>query len=599
MRIEKINSNQQTFTSKKSVFKYFKNLFSRPSSEKSFETIAASGAAAAIAGIEIQKKKYEAPAVIIKEAPKEKPKTLDEIIPDLPEMSDLKYRLLKKKLQENEEIKKIINIPEDKYDEYIGPEKAQLMAKIMNNPELLKNRNIRLHANKLMYARPSCLNPEQGKVINYILDNERLYNNEELLDDAIKAIPMINKSNINFVLKLLSDEKFDNTYMDCGSDIIFSNKIALNSHVIADSREKLIDKFLNNKLLYENKNVCKELYHTVYAIKNHDDLKYRTEIFDKYLNSPELQEQKHIVANIGDIAECVNNQARLDFTNRLLEDPILYKNADLFYRNDSDYGKKIRRVLGSINLPKTAELMNNFLDLYVSDEKLYNNKNLNKNLANILSSTDENNLTLRKSIMKKYLANPEIQNSEVVNQLGLLVVMTENEENYEVVNKLLSEERLYKNELVVKQLPEIMCKMQQPSDIEIIKKYLDNDELCNNKQVIDSLPDLLWNINFGNSDSYSIRCEILDKILSNKDLYNNKSLMAGLLEFISLVRYDEQIDIVDTVLSNEKLYNDKNVVGSLRSWLWGMDGIGSADRKKYLEIESLLNDKINSQASNS
>lgn len=599
MRIEKINSNQQTFTSKKSVLKYFSNLFSKTGSEKSFETIAASGAAAAIAGIEIQKKKYEAPAVTIKEAPKEKPKTLDEIIPDLPEMSDLKYRMLKKKLRENEEIKKIINIPDDRYNESIGVEKAQLMEKIMNNPELMKNNNVKFYANRLLYTRAGYLNPKQAKVIDYILSNKRLYNNGELLDDAIKAIPMINESNINFVLKLLSDEKFDNTYMKCGSDIIFSNKIALSSKKIADSREKLIDKFLNNKLLYENKNVCKELYHTVYAIKNHDDLKYRTEIFDKYLNSPELQEQKHIVANIGDIAECVNNQARLDFMNRLLKDPILYKNADLFYKNDSLYEDKIRKVLGSINLPKTAELMNNFLDLYVSDEKLYNNKNLNKNLAGILASTDETNINLRQSALKKYLENPQLQNSEVANQLGLLVVMMENEENYEVVNKLLSEERLYKNELVVKQLPEIMCKIQQPRDIEIIKKYLDNDELCNNKQVINSLPDLLWNINFGNSDSYSIRCEILDKILSNKDLYNNKSLMAGLLEFISLVRYDEQIDIVDTVLSNEKLYNDESVVGSLYCWLWGMDGIGSANRKKYLEIEDLLNDKINSQASNS
>ena len=107
MRVENVNSASNTsFTanSSKSLFKRFTSMFSRKKdSAKAFEAIAVSTSAAAIAGIEIKKKEYIEPKIIIKE----RQKTLDEIIPDLPEISDEEYRKLEKKVRSDENYEKM------------------------------------------------------------------------------------------------------------------------------------------------------------------------------------------------------------------------------------------------------------------------------------------------------------------------------------------------------------------------------------------------------------------------------------------------------------------------------------------------------------
>ena len=72
-------------------------------SAKAFEAIAASTSADAIAGIEIKKKEYIEPKIIIKA----RQKTLDEIIPDLPEISDEEYRKLEKNVRSDENYDKM------------------------------------------------------------------------------------------------------------------------------------------------------------------------------------------------------------------------------------------------------------------------------------------------------------------------------------------------------------------------------------------------------------------------------------------------------------------------------------------------------------
>ena len=98
MRTEQVNSNQQTYntTKPKSIFKRIKNFFSNPNktteptseTEKSFDTLAQSKASNAIASIEISKKKYEPPKLVKKEISDMPRKSLDEIIPDAPKLSD-------------------------------------------------------------------------------------------------------------------------------------------------------------------------------------------------------------------------------------------------------------------------------------------------------------------------------------------------------------------------------------------------------------------------------------------------------------------------------------------------------------------------------
>ena len=107
MHTEQVNSNQQTYqpTKSKSIFKRIKNFFnntnkttkSTPNTEKSFDTLAQSTASNAIATIEISKKKYEYPPIVIKEVSDMPRQSLDKIMPDAPSLSEEEYKNLKKR----------------------------------------------------------------------------------------------------------------------------------------------------------------------------------------------------------------------------------------------------------------------------------------------------------------------------------------------------------------------------------------------------------------------------------------------------------------------------------------------------------------------
>ena len=111
MRVEKININQPKFEARngKSIFKRFTNLFSKSKSEQAFTTTATATAATAIAAIEMNKKKYEVPNLTYKSISDVKQDALNEIIPNLPEISDEEYKDLKTNICADEKIHYIIH----------------------------------------------------------------------------------------------------------------------------------------------------------------------------------------------------------------------------------------------------------------------------------------------------------------------------------------------------------------------------------------------------------------------------------------------------------------------------------------------------------
>ena len=411
MRTEQINSNQQTYqpTKSKSIFKRIKNFFTNPNkttkpnteTEKSFEKLAQSNASNAIATIEINKKKYESPKLIKKEISDMHRESLDEIIPDTPKLSEKEYKNLMNEIYSNEKAVKMFRLPENRYDEFVGQERAQIIKKIVDNDELMKNQNIKKYSRKLVYSSPYFLTQKQAKVINVILDNKEFYNNEKIMEDAINTVPLVDKSNVNFVLKLLTDKKLKNAGFGLGADVIISNRIAPNPEEATKCRDTFVDKYLDNKLLYENENVRSNMGHTTYLIKNKKDLTYRTNILDKYLESPELQNQPNIKDSIGSIAMFTDNDSKSRISNRYLDTPTLYKNKDL----------SICETLHATKTPEREAITHKMLDMYLSNKNLYKNENLNKSLTRVLAETNEKNFDAKIFIINKYKDSEELQSS--------------------------------------------------------------------------------------------------------------------------------------------------------------------------------------------
>ena len=601
MRIEKISTNQPNFEGKnyKSIFNRFTNMFAKSSSakaekvENTFQALAGASTAIALAAIAINKKQEEdkeaqvKEEISAKEEIKQPKKTLDEIFPDLPEVSEPKLQALERKIRYDERSRYVVG------ERMLAGKKReiQLVNKLLDDDSLINNPKVRRNMSKLIFSRGRELSTKQAKVVDYIMSNPRLYNNDQLVDDAKRAIYYVDESNINSVLRVLSDERFDKTYFYAYGDILDSNAYSDNPQYTARIREAVVDKFLSDERLYNNANICNEISHITYFTKDNERLGYVNGLFDKYLNTPDVFKNKHIKHNIAGIVESVDDKRKFDLANRFFDTPELYRNRFLL-NGEGMYRSGITSAIRSIKTPEDAHNINEFLDLYLSNGKFYKNDNLNGALGYILETTDNDNLKFRKSLLRKYLNNPEIQNSEVANNLGLLLGYSKNEMGYKLVDQVFSDERLYNNKAVVKKLPDILKQSERSEDINYISKMLDKDEIISDKKLIDNITKLEWFMSFSNKNIYQLRSDLLDKVLSEKRLYSNKEVMYLLPQIIENMGFYEQYEIAETVLNYENLFNDKAVLGNLPSWLNKIDGFREPNMKVYYETKAKLNDMV-------
>ncbi len=601
MRVEKISTNQPNFEGKnyKSIFNHLTNVFAKSSSAKAekveniFQALAGASTAIALAAIAINKKQEEdkeaqvKEEISAKEEIKQPEKTLDEIFPDLPEVSEPKLQALERKIRYDERSRYVVG------ERKLAGKKReiQLVNKLLDDDKLINNPTLRRNMSQLIFSRGRELSTKQAKVVDYIMSNPRLYNNENLVKNAKEALPYVDESNINSVLRVLSDERFDKTYFYAYADILDTNACSDNPKYTARIREEVVDKFLSDERLYNNANICNEISRIAYFTKDNERLGYVNSLFDKYLNTPDVFNNKHIKHNIANIVESVNDKRKFDLANRFFDTPELYRNKFLL-NGEGMYSSGITSAIHSIKTPEDAHNINEFLDLYLSNGKFYKNDNLNGALGYILETTDNDNLKFRKSLLRKYLNNPEIQNSEVANNLGLLLGYSKNEKGYKLVDQVFSDERLYNNKAVVTKLPEILQKSEGSEDINYISKMLDKDEIISDKKLIDNITKLEWFMSFSNKNIYQLKSDLLDKVLSEKRLYSNKDVMYLLPQIIENMGFYEQYEIAETVLNFENLFNDKAVLGNLPSWLNRMDGFREPNMKVYCETKTKLDDMI-------
>lgn len=606
MRVEKISTNQPNFEGKsyKSIFNRFTNVFAKSSSAKAekveniFQALAGASTAIALAAIAINKKQEEdkeaqvKEEISAKEEIKQPEKTLDEIFPDLPEVLEPKLQALERKIRYDERSRYIINEKAIGNRSLLGKREVQLVNKLLDDDKLINNPKLRRNMAALILSRRGRdMSTKQAKVIDYIMSNPRLYNNEKLVKNAKEALPYVDESNINSVLRVLSDERFDKTYFYAYADILDTNACSDNPKYTARIREAVVDKFLSDERLYNNANICNEIFHIAYFTKDNERLGYVNSLFDKYLNTPDVFNNKHIKHNIAGIVESVDNKRKFDLANRFFDTPELYRNRFLL-DGKGMYSSGITSAIHSIKTPEKSHNINEFLDLYLSNGKFYKNDNLNGALGYILKTTDNDNLKFRKSLLRKYLNNPEIQNSEVANNLGLLLGYSKDEKGYKLVDQVFSDERLYNNKAVVTKLPEILQKSEGSEDINYISKMLDKDEIISDKKLIDNITKLEWFMSFSNKNIYQLRSDLLDKVLSEKRLYSNKDVMYLLPQIIENMGFYEQYEIAETVLNFENLFNDKAVLGNLPSWLNKMDGFKEPNMKVYYETKTKLDGMI-------
>lgn len=594
MRVENISTNQPRFEGKsyKSIFKSFTNLFSKSKNEqteKAFETLASTSAASAMAAIAINKKQESSNATSKSSANEELKfgeNLFNENIPDLPKISDKEFEDLKKRVYADERSRYVAITYRLTPQEEVGRLETQLVAKILDNEDLYNNEKVRKYADKTIFPKQP-LTQEQAKVINYVLSNKRLYDGKYVMEDTKRALPSIDKSNVNFVLKVLSDERLTKAGFECCASLLEISKGATHPQEILKSANDVIDKYLSNQALYNNKNITRYLPFIASGARNSYGAKQKNSIFDMYANSQELQNQQHVSKQIGNIALVVDDE-NIDLATRILANPILYKNKYLFDGTYTFSTNKIIDVLGHADTLSKTQYMNKVLDVYLSDKELYTNENLNKALSRILERTDKNNVNYRTSILQMYSNNKALQNGAMSEKIGDLILNAHTDLEFKIADKVLRDEKLYNNKIILNKIPDIVGRIGTPEEAEYISKLLDIDNVVTDEEIVKNIPLLESRMKFGSEKALNKRLKILNMVLDNKELHQNKLLLSELPDIINGVRFTEQVDIANIVLNNSKYYNNEQIIKKLPQWIKGIDGMYQVNKPFYREIKAKL-----------
>ena len=105
------------------------------------------------------------------------------------------------------------------------------------------------------------------------------------------------------------------------------------------------------------------------------------------------------------------------------------------------------------------------LDKILSDEKLYNNTNLMNNIGDILLNTDS---AEAKEIALKVLSDEKLySNKNLMNKIGNILHNTDSAEAKEIALKFLSDEKLYSNENLINWIGDILYNTDFPENIDI------------------------------------------------------------------------------------------------------------------------------------
>ena len=135
-------------------------------------------------------------------------------------------------------------------------------------------------------------------------------------------------------------------------------------------------------------------------------------------------------------------------------------------------------------------------------------------------------------------------------------------EQFKLADKILSDERLYNNEIVMKNASSILYGIPYYTErFKLADKILSDENLYNNQIVMENASSIIDSAR----DTEGIK--LADKILSDENLYNNQILMKEASSILSVTYGTERVKLVDKILSDEKLYNNHDFLYFISSYM--------------------------------
>lgn len=303
---------------------------------------------------------------------------------------------------------------------------------------------------------------------------------------------------------------------------VFANPKYQKEYVKTSSVYALLfyDKVLSNKKLSENDALNKIVSDVALSIKSGEELNFEMALLDKFLENPNLINSDNVCKYLEKIMKVSMTQPGFRLSNKILSEECLYTNEDIMNNALVDFGKY---SFDSEENNIKSNCIINVLDIYMSDKRLYGNKNIRDNIGRIASEA--------KSPLK-----------------------------VDLVSQILSHDCLINKSSFAKKIPTCLYFTRSQEEcknkIDIVEKYVNNPELVKNKNVNIVLPELIY-------CSYSNYCkQLVEKILSDEKLYDNNNLMKNVDKLLNGVVDKRRFSLAEEILSNEEIYGNVNYISN-------------------------------------
>ena len=260
---------------------------------------------------------------------------------------------------------------------------------------------------------------------------------------------------------------------------------------------------------------------------------------------------------------CINDNKEkplnLNLIDAIFSTPILYKEIKM--KNILDY------ILDEIKSPENAKVKLAYINKFLSDERLFENKSIQDNIVSDIEFTNTvEDLNLKFKFIDKYLENPSLyENDALKGCIGSVLSRLQSKKEiplqFWVMNKYVSEPMLNQNETLKNYIGPITGSTKNPEQLKLVKKFFSNPELYENEALQKCFSFALWNIRVPEG----LNC--LDKFLSDSNLYNNKGLQKRAGELFWSIRIKESVGVVDKFLSDPEFYNNEELQYSFKNIL--------------------------------
>ncbi len=229
--------------------------------------------------------------------------------------------------------------------------------------------------------------------------------------------------------------------------------------------------------------------------------------------------------------------------------------------------------------------------------KKYEDRMNNFKFLNFLVGVNDNNV----QIADKILSDERLYNNKkIMNNDRNIIRYMSTPEQAKIADKIISDERLYNNETFMKKVNEIIGYTSTPEEVkiklDIIDKILSDERLLNNENIMNNFGEIII------AAGIRTQSEITNKIFSDERLLNNKQFMDNAVRIIQSANNYEKTnaksDMIDKILSDERLLNNEKFMNRAGDIIYFTNTLEEAKAKSDIIDEILSNKNFSKQIPN-